>query len=233
MPSSKDALPLNELPCFKGLDPKSIPELIQGGIARSTKHREVLFRAGEGASHFALVLLGAYKLFRNDLSGHESIMHFCSPGDPIGGLVMLNESPIYPVSCSSIGPSMVLRIPRETWTKAWANNAHLLRRVNQMLYQRMVHIQDEKVLQRLPLAVRVASLLATLLERYSRGSESVLPVPITRQEIADSVGATVESVIRLMSEWTGEGILHTEARQIEIIRLDRLLQIAHGEAPVT
>lgn len=229
MPQRKDALPLNELPTFKGLEAGAIQELIQGGVAVSSKHREVLFRAGDPATHFGLVLLGAYKLFRTDVSGHESIMHFASPGDTIGGLVMLRPDGVYPVSCTSIGTSMVLKIPRETWVRAWAPNALLQQRINRMLYQRMSQIQDEKAQQRLPLAVRVAALLVTLLERYSSGSDRVLPIPVTRQEIADSVGSTVESVIRLMSEWNSEGILRTESRQTEIVRLDRLIEISRGE----
>lgn len=228
MTTKNQALPLNELPVFRGLDPTVIPSLIQGGVAVSTKHREILYRAGDSAESFALVLLGAFKLYRRDLSGNESIMHFASPGDTIGGLVMLNPEPIYPVTCASMGTSMVLKIPRETWIRVWARNAMLQQRINRMLYKRMTQIQDEKALARLPLAVRVATLLVTLFERYSGGSDRVLPIPVTRQEIADSVGSTVESVIRLLSEWNQEGIVSTESRQLEIVRLDRLIQMGRG-----
>jgi CRP/FNR family transcriptional regulator len=228
MLTQKEALPLKELPIFRGLESPAITELIQGGIAATTKHRGILYRAGEPAESFALVLLGAYKLFRHDLSGNESIMHFASPGDTIGGLVMLNPNPIYPVTCASIGTSMVLKIPRDTWVRSWATNVVLQQRVNRMLYQRMTQIQDEKALGRLPLSVRVATLLVTLLERYSSGSERILPIPVTRQEIADSVASTVESVIRLLSEWNQEGIIRTESRQLEIVRLDRLIEIGRG-----
>lgn len=229
MSSFKNALPLNQLPIFRDIDAQVIQTLIQGGVAVSSKHRETLFRAGDPAAYFALVLLGAYKLFRHDLSGNEAIMHFASPGDTIGALVMLKPDGAFPVTCASIGPSMVLKIPRKTYLDSWAPNAVLQQRINRMLYQRMNQIQDEKARTRLPLSVKVASLLVTLLEKYSSGSERILPIPITRQEIADSVGSTVESVIRIMSEWSAEEILHTEERQIEITRLDRLIEISRAE----
>jgi CRP-like cAMP-binding protein len=228
VPTRTEALPLNELPIFRGLEPSAINELIQGGVAVSTKHRQVLYRAGDPAESFALVLLGAFKLFRHDLSGNESIMHFSSPGDTIGGLVMLNAKPVYPVTCASIGNSMVLKIPRETWVRAWSANAALLQRVNRMLYRRMTQIQDDKAMSRLPLSVRVSTLLVTLLERYSSGSERILPIPVTRQEIADSVGAAAESVIRLLSEWNQAGIIKTDSRHLEIVRLDSLIQMSRG-----
>lgn len=225
----KDALPLNEFMLFRGFDAPLIHQIVHGGVAVSTPHRKALFQAGDSATHFALVLQGAYKLVRHDVSGHESIVYFAGAGDSVGGLVMMNPKATYPVSCIAIGPSMALKIPRETYVRTWATNALLLQRLNQALYHRMTLIQGDKIQQRLPLAVRVATLLVTLLERYSSGSENVLPIPVTRQEIADAVGSTVESIIRLLAEWANEGILKTEGRQIEVLRLDRLMSLSQPE----
>jgi len=230
MIANKHATPLNELAIFSGIPANQIHELIQGGVAVSSKHRGVLFRAGEPAPSFMIVLIGAYKLFRQDLSGNETIMYFAGPGDLIGGPIMVRPEPIYPISAASIGESMVLRIPRETYLKSWANNVKLQQKLNEILFFRMNHIQEEKTSQRLPLAVKLALLLMTLVERYSNGSDHILPLPITRQELADSVGATVESVIRMLGEWNSAGILKLESRQIEVADLDRLFEVARGES---
>jgi CRP-like cAMP-binding protein len=226
--TKKSPLPIDALPIFQGLSPAEVQELIQGGVAVGTKHREALFRAGDPAEYVALVVLGAYKLVRHDLAGNESVMHFASPGDTIGALVMLHPKGVFPVTCVSIGVSMVLKIPRATYLKSWAGNALLQQRISGLLYSRMNQIQGEKAQQRQHLSVKVAHLLLSLLEKYSEGSEHVLPIPITRQELADSVGATVESVIRLMSDWAAEGILKPESRQIEVLRLDRLVEVSKG-----
>lgn len=228
MTATKPPLPIDALPIFQGMKPAEIQDLIRGGVAASTKHREALFRAGDPAEYVALVVLGAYKLVRHDFSGNEAVMHFASPGDTIGALVMLKPNGAFPVTCVSIGTSMVLKIPRATYLRAWAGNAMLQQRISGLLYQRMNHIQDEKAHQRQHLSVKLAHLILDLLEKYSEGSEHVLPIPVTRQELADSVGATVESVIRLMSEWTAEGILRPDTRQIEVVRLDRLVEISKG-----
>jgi len=221
-------LELSELSIFGGLSPVEIQPLVRGSSVARSKHHELLFRAGDPAAFIALVLRGAYKLYRHDVDGNEAIMHFASPGDTIGALVMLHPDGVFPVNCASIGISSVLKIPRETYVREWAGNAALQARISRMLYQRMNHIQDEKARQRQHLDVKVSNLLLTLLDRYSKGSARVLPVPITRQEIADSVGATVESVIRLMSEWAAEGILRTEDHHIEVLGLDRLVDISKG-----
>lgn len=229
MESPRGTFAINELPIFQGLESAKILNLIQGGVAVSYKHRQALFRAGDEAAHFFLLLSGACKLYRHDLTGKETIVHFASPGDPIAGLVMMKPGSLYPVSAGSIGRSMALRLPRETWVREWASNALLQQRISQSIFDRMNRMQDEKALQRHPLAVRVAALLVTLLDRYSSESDTILPIPITRQEIADSVGSTVESVIRLMSDWSQAGILNSESRQIEVLRLDELVAISRGQ----
>jgi CRP-like cAMP-binding protein len=226
---AKPVVPIFELPIFKDFSKDQIQDLIRGGIAYTSKHREILFRAGDPATYMSLVLQGAYKLTRIDTNGNESIMYFASPGDAIGALVVPKPNAQFPVTCVSMGASMVLKIPRQTYLESWFSNAPLQQRINGILFQRMSRLHEEKMQQRLPLPIRVSAILVNLLEKYSNGADQIVPVPITRQEIADSAGAAVESVIRLMSEWTSEGLIKTEDRQIEVIQLDRLIAISNGE----
>ncbi len=62
-------------------------------------------------------------------------------------------------------------------------------------------------------------------ELESKNEISVLPIPLTRQEIADSLGATVESVIRIMSSWSQQGIIRTMDRKIEILKMSSIIDI--------
>ena len=52
-----------------------------------------------------------------------------------------------------------------------------------------------------------------------------LPLPITRKEIAEACGASVESVIRVMSDWSKQGFINTQDAHIEILRMDKILEI--------
>lgn len=107
-----------------------------------------------------------------------------------------------------MGPSEVISIPKSTFSFFWKNNLDLMNRMNSILYQRMSTIQDDKMLFSSPLRNRIALLLLRHLEQVNGTSMQSLSLPLTRQEIADSLNVTVESVIRIMSEWTEEGILH-------------------------
>ena len=60
--------------------------------------------------------------------------------------------------------------------------------------------------------MRAARLFLTLAERMGtpRGPGTFIQLPLSRQELADLLGTTLETTIRLMSRWQKEGVVTTE-----------------------
>ncbi len=98
-----------------------------------------------------------------------------------------------------------------------------------MLYTRMSLLQDDKTLTKSPLPQRISALLLGLLDRNDNDNTQTIPIPLTRQEIADSLGVTVESVIRVMSQWDHQGIIRTLDQRIEMIKLDQIVELFKQE----
>lgn len=219
---------LKQFELFKGFGDNVIKSLCDGGRTIFNQHREVLFSCDEEAHYFGVVLSGAYKLCRPSLGGSDSILQVVVPGDIVGALVMCNAKPIYPVTVVSMGPSRFLKIPREIYPIGWQMNGPVISRVQELLSKRMQHMHTQKVLLRSHLSVRVAQLLLDLMDSVSTDGTHLLKVPITRQEIADSLSVTVESVIRVMSPWSKEGIIQSSDQYIKILRVDRLVNITFG-----
>jgi CRP/FNR family transcriptional regulator len=212
-------------PFFQDLAPEEMGRLVEGHRFRNLKHHEALFVAGETADQFAVVLTGAFKLVRPTPRGEDAIMYFATPGDLIGALVMPQPGSRYPISAISLGPSTALLLPRATYQREWAQSPVVQARLNAFLHARMRGLQEDKANSKLALQQKIAALLLKLMGRYPGNEGSKLPIPLTRQEIADSVGATVESVIRSMSELSQRGIIRTEDKQIEILRPDKIAEI--------
>lgn len=215
---------IQEFPVFEDLKREQILELLRDGKMKSSRHRETLYGLGNAATSFGLVLRGAYKLVRPTPKGEDVIMYFSSPGDVVAALLMAHPSPVYPVSVISMGPSLVLDIPKRTYTEIWMKNPQVLIRLQNLLFNRMSVLQDHKLLAKSPLNQKVAFLLLQLLETYSAESEKILPIPLTRKEIADSLGSTVESIIRIMSDWSQKGIISTTEQYIEILRPESVVE---------
>jgi CRP-like cAMP-binding protein len=75
-----------------------------------------------------------------------------------------------------------------------------------------------------PVETRVAQALLDLVETAGKadGPGAVIPLPLSRQEIADLAGTTVETAIRIMSRWGKEGLVLTESDGFVIPDVERL-----------
>ncbi len=225
--TDRDYKTIAHFPLFEGLTQNEMKGLLVGSRIRTHNHRGTLYEIGGQATTFAIVVEGAYKLVKPTAKGDDFIMYFATPGDAIGGLLMgQNRDAAYPITVKAIGCSRVCIIPKTTFQNTWKSNAQILLRLNSLLYSRMGIMQDEKALSRAPLVQRVAWFLLKMLERKGEEcTDQVIPLPLTRQEIADHLGVTVESVIRIMSQWSQAGIVTSADRYLEISRVDQLIEI--------
>lgn len=229
METSQLAKILGEYPLFLGLNEKELHPLLEGHKFKNIRHHEALYKMGDTAESFAIVLTGAFKLVRATPRGDDAIVYFATPGEVIGALVMLKQNAIFPVSAVALGASTVLVMPRSTYLQSWISNATVQTKLNGALYSRMSVLQENKANSTLSLQKRVASLLLSLLDKQPVSDAARLPIPLTRQEIADSVGSTVESVIRCMSDLSQQGMIQTEDKQIEILRADKIVDLLKAD----
>lgn len=217
---------LNELLNFKvfeGCSISDLSELCGSGEIVVSQHKELLYQMGQPAESFGIVLSGAYKLSRLTPSGDDAIVYFSTPGDVIAAFIMSQSTPVYPVSSFAMGPSRFLKIPKEVFLKKWKMHPDLLFKIQSLLSNRIGSLQIQKTLLKAPLSSKIAFLLMDILNKYD-SNDTVLPLPLTRKEIADSLGASVESVIRIMSDWSKRGIIETHDHQIKVLKLDKIIE---------
>ncbi|MCB0349045.1 MAG: Crp/Fnr family transcriptional regulator [Bdellovibrionales bacterium] len=201
---------------------KDLAEICANGEVVVSQHRDILYQMGEVADSFGIVLSGAYKLTRSSPNGDDTIVHFCTPGDVIAAFIMSQERPIYPVSSFAMGPSRFLKIPKETYLRKWKERPDLIFNIQSLLSTRIGNMQMQLSLTKAPLSVKIAHLLVDMLNRFEDHG-SALKLPLTRKEIADNLGSSVESVIRIMSDWTKKGIIETQDQQIKILKLEKVI----------
>lgn len=220
---------LENLNIFNRRTKSEIDALTMGAEERRLNHRETLFQMGDPARAFAVVTQGALKLVRTTPEGNDVIVFFATPGNVIGGLLMTTPNSVYPISAVAMGPAKVLKIPRETWNSKWVGDSQVQQHLSGMFYNRMSQMHDHLAMARARLPQKVAAQMVALIEQCAETDSTAIPIPITRQEIADAVGASVESVIRVMSEWSQSGIIETTDQHIHICRMDKILEIVKGD----
>jgi CRP-like cAMP-binding protein len=217
---------------FDGLTETDRRTCLASATVVAARTGQWLARQGDPATTFYLIATGGLKLVQNTPEGQELIVRFVGPGDPFGGVVVL-EHATYPISALAV---------EATTLHAWSADAmrsvvHRFPRVTTNIMREMAaHMTDALTRVREVTTQRVGRRLAMTLVRLARQGgrphdDGILITHVlTRQELADLTGTTLYTVSRTLSKWKSEGILSSHRRRLLIRSSKRLGALADGSA---
>lgn len=214
---------------FKDVPPAVLKDLLYNSEVIPTNAKKVIFYTGEPADHFGFVIEGAYKIFQTDQLGRRVVMDFVTSGGMVAGLLMAADNCVYPVTVQSMNAGKFLKIPKATYNDFWCKSAEIMKKVQIANMERVRSLQTLREAQRLPLEQRVAWVLVKLLGKFS-GNNNYLKVYFSRADIADAIGAAPESVIRVFSQWTKDGLIEIKNDE-EFINLSTLKEKFLSDGP--
>lgn len=186
---------------------------------------ESIWLAGSSSEFFGVVGTGFMKMTRTTPQGAEVAVELLGPGQCFGLLAAL-EGRAYPLSAGAVTDCWYLKVPTRAFLDLYNSNIQLRDQMLRTLAPRlrkahdmMARMSTGKVEQ------RIAAVLLILGESYGRTGKLGgvrLNVPLTRQDIAEMAGTTVETCIRVMSKWQKSNIVTTESQVITIRQPDAL-----------
>lgn len=198
-------------PMFQGLTDEELKLLLPMAQVRAYGKGEEIFREGDPPSHLWLVVRGLVKIVRR-AGDRDLIMEILGPTDTFGEVAVYDGIP-YPATAVSAEASTVLTIPREDFFAALERHPGLARGLLRELtrHLRLVARRLDE-LTKAGIDRRIALLFERLAERVGQPREggTFVPVPLSRQDLAELVGTTIETAIRVMSRWGKEGLVMTE-----------------------
>jgi CRP/FNR family transcriptional regulator len=177
---------------------------------RSYEAGETIFREGERAVVFHFILGGRVKIVKSAAGGRDLILEIFGPGDPVGALAVYDERD-FPATAVALEPTSLLSIPRPEFFAVLASNPMLARGLLLGLTRRMIELTRKLAERSSRVEYRIARLFLTLADRVGRPGPGglLIPLSLNRQEIADLVGTTQETAIRILSRWGKDGVLAT------------------------
>ncbi|GJE18719.1 Crp/Fnr family transcriptional regulator [Methylobacterium marchantiae] len=186
--------------------------------------RQALFAQGEEAGAVYNITEGTLRLFRLLPDGRRHVMGFALIGDFLG--LALAER--FTVTAEALSPVRLCRFERAAFRALVAERPSLLERLHERAGYELRLAQDQMtLLSRRTAEEKVAIFLIGLRERYARiGHASVtLELPMGRQDIADHLGLTIETVSRIITRLDRERtilVVPGGVRLIDPARLERL-----------
>lgn len=209
-----------------GSEPDCLQVLFRKQPVEHLAAGQSLFFEGDAAKHLFEVVEGNLRIFRIISDGRRVITGFVHAGDIVG--ISLKNHYLY--SAEAISDTKVRRFSRKAFEAAVGNSPELRPEIFARLRDEMAAAQDQMVLLSCKDAQeRVCSFLLKLLRRHPGHCRSgaVVDLPMTRLDIADYLGLTIETVSRTMTKLTNKGILVSAGRHcVRIIKYGTLLQFS-------
>lgn len=205
---------------------------IQGLLSRhGTEPHEIIFRQGETSDWLYVVRAGQVKLSVSGPDGREQIMRIAVAGQLIGYDTL--DDLHHPYTATALTPARLCGIRHRDMLRVLEQNLEVSRRMVQLLNQELsqaqalIHILGQK-----SSAEKIALFLLSLAPENGHAAPQVeLPLPLSRQEMADMLGLTVETVSRLMAELKRERIIDAPRGHIRILDRQGLHAYA-GSSPL-
>jgi CRP/FNR family nitrogen fixation transcriptional regulator len=177
------------------------------GAARSFSRDQEVFGEGEPADAIYRVASGVVRSFRILADGRRQIADFYLPGDIFGVEAgQRRQATAEAVSDATLIVARRSSLVGSEGQESWG----LWRLAMDELARSQEHVLT---LGRRSASERVASFLLSLAERLGAGD--VVEVPMSRQDIADYLGLTIETVSRTLTQLQADGVLEVRGcRQI-------------------
>jgi CRP/FNR family transcriptional regulator, anaerobic regulatory protein len=207
------------------LEPSELQELDRISQVRNFAAKTMLFDQGALAGSVFNVTEGIVRLYKSLPDGRRQIVGFALPGDFLG--LALRDR--YSVAAEAVTQVRVCRFARSTFLDYIDVRPHLLRRLHEFAGHELSLAQDQMLLLgRRTAEEKIATFLLNLQTRYARiGVFSVtVPLPMTRQDIADYLGLTIETVSRTLTRLAREKALVIVPDGVRLLGKERLDQIA-------
>jgi CRP/FNR family transcriptional regulator len=216
---------VGKVPIFQSLsevDMNLISSLIR---KRQYRKGQVLFREGENVDALCFVHYGNVKLSKITIEGKEQILNVLSNGDFFGELNVLQKvaSNFSAYALEDTEVCMLLRKDFEMVIQMYPN---ISLKLLQEMTGRLAHAENlVQTLATKDAEVRLANLILDLSEKYGRKTAKGIEIslPMTREEMANYIGVTRETISRKLNKFEDYGFIHANGnKNLVIENIDRL-----------
>jgi len=197
------------------------------GIKLSFTRNQPIFAQDDPADQVYRIVSGTVRLCRYMPDRRHYIVDFLLPGELMG----FTESPDMPVCAEAVSEVVLVSFPRVSFDQLAEGNSevrgHLLRHLSNTLLTAQQHLF---VLGCQKARERIASFLVRLADRMGATCGDRLDLAMSRQDIGDHLGLTIETVSRTLTALRGTGeILIPNSHQV-VLRDLAALRILAAEA---
>lgn len=221
-----EKLCLAKVPMFVDLSQNDLNQILKQIKHKAYKKGDIIFQEGMTSDVLYFINTGSVKLYNYTKDGKEQILHVLSVGDFFGELSLIKASK-YQFYAKAIEGVNLCILTKEEMTNIIMQNPEIGIKLLETLGKRLT--AAERLAQNLAtndIDSRLAYLLVSFLDR-DLNVEMYTPIeiklPLNREEMANSIGVTRETISRKMKKFEEEGLIQLiGTKSIRILDLEGL-----------
>lgn len=226
---ARPPVPFNAIPILAPLTADDRAALAPLCELRAFEKGEALFEEGRPALFIHFLFVGRVKIVKA-APDRDLILEILGPGEPVGAVAVFERRP-FPASAIALESCGTVSIPEREFFQLIEKRPEITRRILAGLTLRLMALNRRLADMTGSVEYRTARLFTTLAERagQERPQGVFVPIRLSRQDIADLVGTTIETAIRIMSRWQKDGLVDTDKDGFLIREVAALREMAPSE----
>lgn len=217
---------------FQSLSPSDLNAIARVAKLKSVERGAYICHEGQKSSHFHLVQHGKVKIVKHTIFGKDVILDICTAGE-IFLIEPIFDDNIYAASAIAVEDSTILMVDRRKLVLYMDQNPGMMRYALKEMAGSIRNLKTQiKELSVGKVDYRIANMMLKLGNKigYEDNEGHVqVDISLSRQDIADLTGTTIETAIRTMSRFSKQDVLRTTRNSILILDRNRLEDIAQGQ----
>ncbi|WZL74610.1 Crp/Fnr family transcriptional regulator [Clostridiaceae bacterium 35-E11] len=215
---------LKHIPIFAQLEKSFLEELASITVEKRYRKGTIIFMEGDRGEALYLIKSGKVKILKNSTDGRELILNIYGSGDVFAEVTLFNEVN-YPATAEVIEDATIGVMMNRDVEELVKHNAELALQIIKVLNKRLYMAQMK--LKQMALSdtyVRTAQMMMKLAHEHGVEKNGVmeLKLALSRQELANMIGTTRETVSRALSQFKKEGSIEIKGKKIIIKDIEKL-----------
>jgi CRP-like cAMP-binding protein len=227
MPATPEDL-LRTTPVFRKLSPEDRRRLAEVARVKEYARNDVIFDEGSPSDFFYTIARGRVKICKATPAGKDVILEVFGVGDPFGAVAVYEGAP-FPATAIAIEDTVCVLVPRQAFFSLLEAHPTMVRGLLLGLTHRLIELTNRMAeLTGGRVEPRFARLFLKLADENGQSDRggTFIPLPLSRQELADMTGTTIETCIRIMSRWSKQDLVRTEKDGFVVVNRPALESLA-------
>lgn len=222
---------VDRLPLLRSLGLEDRRSLLALAEVREYNRHDVIWEQGEKSAEFSFVGDGSVKLVKPGERGRDTILELVQPGE----LICASGPCAFSAFCCRAkameSPTRIIGLPRQQLFALFERSRAAADAFRQAIAGRAKHLcQRVEELASGQVDRRILKLIVRLAEEVGQPQDDGLwvPVGLSRQDLADMCGTTIESASRVMTRFARESLVQTEHGGFLLPDLEALRRVLEG-----